>query len=107
MPNDSAILELSVTALDFKNTGGTQQIEVITDQEEWIADTGADWISPIKDGNNIKVVVEPNRMVVHAKDVFLYMQGTDMHRSLSSKLLRRLSLNHSIQNFISLRLVVR
>lgn len=61
MPNDSAILELSVTALDFKNTGGTQQIEVITDQEEWIADTGADWISPIKDGNNIKVVVEPNR----------------------------------------------
>lgn len=73
---DSAILELSATTLDFKNAGGTQEIEVITDQEEWIVDTGADWIEPLKDGNIIKVLVEANtdgrprrgRISVHAGD---------------------------------------
>ena len=73
---EGAILELSTKILDFKNTGGNTDVSVITDQEEWIVDTSASWINPMRDGSSIKVVVEPNqenktrqgRISVHAGD---------------------------------------
>lgn len=57
---DPYFLDLSKTRIEIDKDGGVDKVSVNSNEKEWTASCGAEWIRLREDGNDLEIVVAPN-----------------------------------------------